>query len=402
MSAHEPDFSEYVEPDLSAVEPSFARPKRPQDRVSLAGARGAFRTALAREPQDVDGPGVALRDEAVVAAITSCTNTSNLAFLVAAGLVAKRAVERGPVAKPWVRTPLAPGSRVVRDYLERAGLVESLDQPGFYLASFGCTTCNRNTGPLLEGVGETVTAHDLSVVSVLSGNRNFEGRIDLDVKQNYPASPPLVVAYALAGTIDIDLWSEPLGGDANAQPVYLADSVTTDHIAPAGDIRPTVPAGLYLTEHGVAREDFNSCGTRRGNHEFMMRGTFANIRLRNQLAPGTEGVVMVKPPEGEPTTIYDADVDAAAGETPSSSWVARSAGAGQSATGPRRTPGCSVRGPSSSSPSSASTARTSWAWACCLCSSCPENRPRARALPAPMSSTSSASSPSIGARRFRG
>ncbi len=401
-SAHEPVFSEYVELDLATVEPSLAGPKRPQDRVSLSGARGAFRTALAREPQDADGPGVALRDGAVVvAAITSCTNTSNPAVLVAAGLVARKAVARGLVAKPWVKTSLAPGSRVVMDYLERAGLVEPLDQLGFYLAGFGCTTCIGNTGPLLEGVSETVNAHDLSVVSVLSGNRNFEGRIHPDVKQNYLASPPLVVAYALAGTIDIDLSSEALGTDVNGQPVYLSDlwpsdaevaeavrasltpemfrtryasafsgddrwqavpatntltygwesdstyvkrspffdgltpepgevhdlvgarvlaklgdSVTTDHISPAGNIRPSVPAGLYLSEHGVAREDFNSYGTRRGNHEVMMRGTFANIRLRNQLAPGTEGGVTVKLPEGEGTTIYDAAVAYAEEGTP--------------------------------------------------------------------------------------
>ena len=392
--ALEPTFSEVVELDLSSVEPSLAGPKRPQDRVSLSGARGAFRTALGREPKDVLGTGFAehLRDGAVtVAAITSCTNTSNPSVLVAAGLVAKAAVERGVSAKPWVKTSLAPGSRVVMDYLERANLVGPLDQLGFYLAGYGCTTCIGNTGPLLEGVSDAVNEHDLSVVSVLSGNRNFEGRIHPDVKQNFLASPPLVVAYALAGTIDIDLSSEPLGTDRDGQPVFLADlwpsdadvaaavrasvtpemfkeryasafsgdekwqsvpatnavtyawddrstyvklppyfegltmepdtvhdienarvlaklgdSVTTDHISPAGNIRASVPAGRYLTDGGVAASDFNSYGTRRGNHEVMVRGTFANIRLRNQLAPGTEGGVTIKLPQGTEMSIFDA------------------------------------------------------------------------------------------------
>ena len=392
----EPTYSEYVELDLASVEPSLAGPKRPQDRVSLPQARHAFRDALGREPITVAGAEFAesLRDGAVtVAAITSCTNTSNPAVLVAAGLVARRAVAKGLRAKPWVKTSLAPGSRVVMDYLERADLVTPLDQLGFYLAGYGCTTCIGNTGPLLAGVSDAVNAHDLSVVSVLSGNRNFEGRIHPDVKQNFLASPPLVVAYALAGTIDIDLSSEPLGVGTDGEPVFLSDlwpsdaevaeavrasitpamfqeryasafsgderwravpatnaityawdddstyvklppyfegltrepgvvsdvvgarvlaklgdSVTTDHISPAGNIRATSPAGRYLTDKGVAREDFNSYGTRRGNHEVMMRGTFANIRLRNQLAPGTEGGVTVKFPEGTETSIFDAAV----------------------------------------------------------------------------------------------
>ena len=400
----EPTYSEYVELDLASVEPSLAGPKRPQDRVSLSGARGAFRNALGREPKEVLGVEAAahLRDGAVtVAAITSCTNTSNPSVLVAAGLVAKAAVERGVTVKPWVKTSLAPGSRVVMDYLERAQLVGPLDQLGFYLAGYGCTTCIGNTGPLLDGVSDAVNEHDLSVVSVLSGNRNFEGRIHPDVKQNFLASPPLVVAYALAGTIDIDLSSEPLGVDRDGAAVFLADlwpsdaevaaavrasitpemfeeryasafsgderwqgvpttnavtyawddrstyvklppyfegltmepglvrdidnarvlaklgdSVTTDHISPAGNIRASVPAGLYLTEKDVAPQDFNSYGTRRGNHEVMMRGTFANIRLRNQLAPGTEGGVTVKFPEGEQTSIFDAAVAYAAEGTP--------------------------------------------------------------------------------------
>ena len=390
----EPTYSEYVELDLSTVEPSLAGPKRPQDRVGLGQVRGAFKKALDREPKEVSGEHYAttLRDGAVtVAAITSCTNTSNPSVLVAAGLVAQAAVERGLSAKPWVKTSLAPGSRVVMDYLERANLVEPLDKLGFYLAGYGCTTCIGNTGPLLDGVSDAVNAHDLSVVSVLSGNRNFEGRIHPDIKQNYLASPPLVVAYAIAGTVDIDLQVEPLGFDQEGAPVYLrdlwptdkavaeavrasltpemfktryasafsgddrwqavpstnavtyawdknstyvklppyfdgltmepgvvsdiagarvlaklGDSVTTDHISPAGNIRATVPAGLYLTEKGVAHKDFNSYGTRRGNDEVMVRGTFANIRLRNQMAPGTEGGITIKLPEGQQTSIFEA------------------------------------------------------------------------------------------------
>jgi aconitate hydratase len=392
--APEPVYSEYVELDLATVEPSLAGPKRPQDRVSLSGTRGAFLDALGREPIEVQGVEAAehLRDGAVtVAAITSCTNTSNPAVLVAAGLVAKKAVERGLSVKPWVKTSLAPGSRVVTDYLERAELIEPLDALGFYLAGYGCTTCIGNTGPLLAGVSEAVNEHDLSVVSVLSGNRNFEGRIHPDVKQNYLASPPLVVAYALAGTIDIDLSSEPLGIDPSGTPVFLSDlwpsdadvaaavrasitpemfktryasafggddrwqavpttneetyrwdqkstyvklppyfegltmepgvvedvldarvlaklgdSVTTDHISPAGNIRANGPAGRYLIDAGVDPQDFNSYGTRRGNHQVMMRGTFANIRLRNLMAPGTEGGVTIKLPEGTPMSIFDA------------------------------------------------------------------------------------------------
>ena len=400
----EPTYSEHVELDLATVEPSLAGPRRPQDRVSLSGARGAFRHALGREPKEVIGLGAAahLRDGAVtVAAITSCTNTSNPSVLVAAGLVARRAVERGLKVKPWVKTSLAPGSRVVMDYLELADLVGPLDELGFYLAGFGCTTCIGNTGPLLEGVSELVNEHDLSVVSVLSGNRNFEGRIHPDVKQNFLASPPLVVAYALAGTIDIDLSSEPLGTGADGQPVFLADlwptdaevaaavrasvtpemferryasafsgddrwravpttnavtydwdqkstyvklppyfdgltmepgvvhdiegarvlarlgdSVTTDHISPAGNIRASTPAGRYLTDLGVAQADFNSYGTRRGNHQVMVRGTFANIRLRNLMAPGTEGGVTMKLPEGEVMSIFDAAMAYAQEGTP--------------------------------------------------------------------------------------
>ena len=402
--AQEPVYSEYVELDLSTVEPSLAGPKRPQDRVSLSGVRGAFKTALGRDVKTVAGKGYAksISDGAVtVAAITSCTNTSNPSVLVAAGLVAKKAVELGLSAKPWVKTSLAPGSLVVMDYLEKADLVEPLDKLGFYLAGYGCTTCIGNTGPLLDGVSDAVNEHDLSVVSVLSGNRNFEGRIHPDVKQNFLASPPLVVAYSLAGTVDIDLNTEPLGTGSNGQPVFLkdvwptdaevagavrasltpqmfeeryasafsgderwkgvpstnavtyawddastyvklspffdglsmqpgvvtdftgirvlaklGDSVTTDHISPAGNIRANVPAGLYLTDGGVKAQDFNSYGTRRGNHEVMMRGTFANIRLRNQVAPGTEGGITIKFPENEEMFIYDAAMRYQAEGTP--------------------------------------------------------------------------------------
>jgi aconitate hydratase len=392
--AEEPIYSEVAELDLSTVEPSLAGPRRPQDRVALGATRSVFRDALGHEPLTVRGLDAAnvLRDgDVVVAAITSCTNTSNPSVMVAAGLVAQRAVARGLQVQPWVKTSLAPGSRVVTDYLDRAGLTPSLNSLGFNLAGYGCTTCIGNSGPLLEGVSDAVDEHDLSVVSVLSGNRNFEGRIHPDVKQNYLASPPLVVAFALAGTINIDLTTEPLGVDHDGNNVFLrdlwpsdadvanavrssltpqmfaeryasaysgderwqevpttnavtydwddassyvklppyfegltmqispvtdvlgarvlatlGDSVTTDHVSPAGNIGPSSPAGLYLTDGGVARQDFNSYGTRRGNHEVMVRGTFANVRLRNLMAPGTEGGVTIKYPEGTAMSIFDA------------------------------------------------------------------------------------------------
>ena len=403
----DPVFSETVELDLSTVVPSLAGPARPQDRVPLRGAGRAFRSTLGREPRAAAAPatgtgtaagptdspaGEGLRDgDVVIAAITSCTNTSNPQVMVAAGLLARRAVERGLAARPWVKTSLAPGSRVVMDYLERAGLVEPLEKLGFYLVGFGCTTCIGNSGPLLTGLSDLVREGELAVVSVLSGNRNFEGRIHPDVRMNYLASPPLVVAYALAGTMDIDLASDPIGTGDDGLPVTLADlwpsevevaetirasltseefraryasvfdgdelwqsvpvaegqtfawddrstyvlrptffdgmtpdppavadisgarvlavlgdSVTTDHISPAGSIGPDSPAGRYLTGHGVARDQFNSYGARRGNHEVMVRGTFANVRLRNQLVPGTEGGVTLHLPDGEQTTMYDA------------------------------------------------------------------------------------------------
>jgi aconitate hydratase len=379
------------------VVPSIAGPARPQDLVTLAGAGHSYRTALGRDQRSApasldDGTTAEVADGAVViAAITSCTNTSNPQVMVAAGIIAQRAVERGLHPKPWVKTTLAPGSRVVMDYLDRAGLTGPLAQIGFDLVGFGCTTCIGNSGPLLPGVADAVHDQDLSVVSVLSGNRNFEGRIHPDVRMNYLASPPLVVAYALAGTMDIDLTTDPLGNGADGRPVLLADlwptaeevteairtsltsdmfrqrygavfdgderwrsvatasgntfdwdhnstyvlrptfleglsmtptpvtdvvgarvlaklgdSVTTDHISPAGNISPSTPAGHYLADHGVDRADFNSYGTRRGNHEVMVRGTFANVRLRNQMAPGTEGGFTVHLPDGEETTIYDA------------------------------------------------------------------------------------------------
>ena len=398
--APEPVYSEHLSLDLGDVEPSLAGPSRPQDRVPLAGARDSFRLAIDRTPasaptEPAAAPHHRMQDgDVVIAAITSCTNTSNPQVMVGAGLLARNAVERGLRSKPWVKTSLAPGSRVVIDYLERAGLMGPLQQLGFYLVGYGCTTCIGNSGPLLTGVSEAVKEGDLAVAAVLSGNRNFEGRIHPDVRLNYLASPPLVVAYALAGTMDTDLTTEPIGHDAEGNAVLLSDiwpsmeevsatirasltsdmfrtryaavfdgdeywqqvtvapgetyawqddstyvknppffetmtmtpepvtdivgarvlvrvgdSVTTDHISPAGSIGPTTPAGRYLTEHGVARADFNSYGARRGNHEVMMRGTFANVRLRNLLAPGTEGGVTLHLPEGSQTSVYEAAME---------------------------------------------------------------------------------------------
>ncbi|MGA5897135.1 aconitate hydratase [Streptomyces venetus] len=430
--AAEPDFSEKLELDLSTVVPSIAGPKRPQDRIVLAEAAQQFAKDVlnyveapvaqpaaaaspvdeasaesfpasdapaygsqengAGAPQHADGTGAAVPSNPVtvtapdgtsyeldhgavtVAAITSCTNTSNPYVMVAAALVAKKAVEKGLTRKPWVKTTLAPGSKVVTDYFEKSGLTPYLDKVGFNLVGYGCTTCIGNSGPLPDEVSKAVNDHDLAVTSVLSGNRNFEGRINPDVKMNYLASPPLVVAYAIAGSMKVDITKDALGVDQDGNPVYLkdiwpseaevndvvanaigedmfsksysdvfagdaqwqalpiptgntfewdaestyvrkppyfegmemepapvedisgarvlaklGDSVTTDHISPAGAIKADTPAGKYLTEHGVERRDFNSYGSRRGNHEVMIRGTFANIRLRNQIAPGTEG-----------------------------------------------------------------------------------------------------------------
>ena len=413
----DPVYSGVVELDLATVEPSIAGPKRPQDRVPLRGAGRAFEAVLeemtaGRRAGDAAGtadatPGGedgqdALRDGAVViAAITSCTNTSNPSVMIAAGLVARKAAERGLRPKPWVKTSLAPGSMVVTEYLEAAGLLEPLAQLGFGLVGYGCTTCIGNSGPLPEEVAQVVRERDLVVTSVLSGNRNFEGRVQPLVRANYLASPPLVVAYALAGRMTIDLTEEPLGSDADGNDVHLADlwptaaevqqamasavrtehftskyaqvfdgderwrglpapageqfrwtgdstyvrhppffetlspspsapvdvagarvlallgdSVTTDHISPAGAIPPDGPAGRYLIEHGVEPRDFNSFGSRRGNHEVMMRGTFANIRLRNRLAPGTEGGWTRHLPDGEQMAIYDAAMRYKAEGTP--------------------------------------------------------------------------------------
>ncbi|MFF3333511.1 aconitate hydratase AcnA [Streptomyces sp. NPDC002888] len=402
----EPDFSEKLELDLSTVVPSIAGPKRPQDRIVLANAAEQFKQDVRAYVSDEyeaskesfpssdapssipngapsnpvtvtapDGSTYEIDHGAVtVAAITSCTNTSNPYVMVAAALVAKKAVEKGLTRKPWVKTTLAPGSKVVTDYFDKAGLTPYLDKVGFNLVGYGCTTCIGNSGPLPEEVSQAVNDHDLAVTSVLSGNRNFEGRINPDVKMNYLASPPLVVAYALAGSMKVDITKDALGVDQDGKPVFLADiwpseaevndvvanaigedmfnksyadvfagdaqwqalpiptgntfewdaestyvrkppyfegmahepspvsditgarvlaklgdSVTTDHISPAGAIKADTPAGKYLTEHGVERRDFNSYGSRRGNHEVMIRGTFANIRLRNQIASGTEG-----------------------------------------------------------------------------------------------------------------
>jgi aconitate hydratase len=446
-NSEEPIFSDKIELDLSSVVPSIAGPKRPQDRVSLTESKSEFRMALEGLLPDDDGnqedeslsesfpasdpvsthhangdgyephgetggaqvadrrsaqSPVTLADgteteldhgHVVIAAITSCTNTSNPSVMLGAGLLARNAVHKGLKVKPWVKTSLAPGSKVVTEYLERAGLTDYLNELGFNLVGYGCTTCIGNSGPLPAEISDVVGAEDLAVVSVLSGNRNFEGRINPDVKMNYLASPPLCVAYALAGTMDIDLYDEPLGEDKHGEPVYLkdiwpesseiaetveqavqsdmfrksygevfdgderwnslevptgenfawderstyvrkppffadlppdpeplediekarvlailGDSVTTDHISPAGSIRRDGPAATYLNEHGVEARDFNSYGSRRGNHEVMMRGTFANIRLRNQLAPGTEGGVTryLSDGSGEEMSIYDA------------------------------------------------------------------------------------------------
>ncbi len=395
----DPEFTATLELDLSQVRPSVAGPKRPQDRVTLGDIGANFdlllETSGRKQQADaefaVGGEQFQLKHGAVViAAITSCTNTSNPNVLMAAGLVAKKALERGLQRKPWVKTSLAPGSKVVTDYLERAGLTRYLDELGFNLVGYGCTTCIGNSGPLPDAIGQAITDNDLIVSSVLSGNRNFEGRVHPLVKANWLASPPLVVAFALAGTTRIDMDREPLGYDAQNQPVYLkdiwpssaeiaeavasidgqmfrsryadvfsgdehwqkipvsagdtyawdagssyvqnppyfedigqpptppadvenarvlalfGDSITTDHISPAGNIKASSPAGTYLQSLGVAPEDFNSYGSRRGNHEVMMRGTFANIRIKNEMLGGEEGGNTLYQPSGEKLSIYDA------------------------------------------------------------------------------------------------
>ncbi|MHB8246323.1 MAG: aconitate hydratase AcnA [Acidimicrobiales bacterium] len=405
---HDPDasaaYDERLELDLTTVEPSLAGPSRPQDRVRLSQAKEGFFKALPAslpkgaatgQPVPVqleDGTELELdHGHVVIAAITSCTNTSNPQVMLAAGLLAKKAVERGLRSKPWVKTSLAPGSRVAMDYFERAGLQEALNTLGFQLVGFGCTTCIGNSGPLLAEISAAINDNDLAVTAVLSGNRNFEGRIHPEVRMNYLASPPLVVAYALAGSMALDIVNDPLGTGSDGEPVYLrdiwptlqevidaaeasvgadlferdyvdvfagdsrwqeldvptgdryewgesstyvrkppffdgmsadpqppadiagarvlailGDSITTDHISPAGSIKPESPAGRWLTEHGVPAGEFNSYGSRRGNHEVMIRGTFANTRIRNRLAPGTEGGFTRHLPDGETMPIYDA------------------------------------------------------------------------------------------------
>jgi aconitate hydratase len=462
----EPEFSETLELDLSTVEPSLAGPKRPQDRVPLKDSKAMFREALgayvdgdsvqnsvdesvaesfpASDPASpgeheqspapscatgahgrtsnpttvtIDGADAVLDHGAVViAAITSCTNTSNPSVMVGAALLAKKAVEKGLSRKPWVKTSLAPGSKVVTDYYDRSGLTPYLEKLGFNLVGYGCTTCIGNSGPIIESVSAAVNEADLAATAVLSGNRNFEGRINPDVKMNYLASPPLVVAYALAGSMDVDLFNDPLGTAEDGSPVYLrdiwpspqeieevidaaiasemyttdyadvftgdeqwqglptpegdtfewdpestyvrkppyfdgmqhdpapvtdiegarvlaklGDSVTTDHISPAGAIKADSPAGVYLDEHGVERRDFNSYGSRRGNHEVMIRGTFANIRLRNQLAPGTEGgYTRDFTADGEVTSIYEASAHYLEAGTPLVILAGKEYGSGSS------------------------------------------------------------------------
>ena len=399
----EAKYSSVVELDIASVVPSLAGPKRPQDRVPLSDSKHLFGEALAALKAErnlggravqgsINGREFELEDGAVViASITSCTNTSNPSVMLGAGLVAKKAAEKGLKVKPWVKTSLAPGSQVVTEYLNEAGLMNELEKLGFHVVGYGCATCIGNSGPLPEAVSKAIAEGDLSVCSVLSGNRNFEGRVHAEVRMNYLASPPLVVAYALAGTMNIDLYKEPVGQDADGNDVFLkdiwpsqkevsdavsrnvrreeftgvyrdvftgadrwvdlsspesqlfgwsadstyiqnppyfdgmsrqagevadihgaralamlGDSVTTDHISPAGAIKADSPAGEFLLSRGVQPADFNSLGSRRGNHEVMMRGTFANIRLRNLLAPGTEGGVTIHQPSAEQMSIYDA------------------------------------------------------------------------------------------------
>ncbi|MBL4759594.1 MAG: aconitate hydratase AcnA, partial [Mariprofundaceae bacterium] len=406
--------------------PSLAGPKRPQDRIALSESKAAFEKDVAVIKSEaglntktitttINGKKVTIDNGAVViAAITSCTNTSNPSVMLGAGLVAKKAAALGLKSAPWVKTSLGPGSLVVTEYLKGAGLMEPLKALGFHVVGYGCTTCIGNSGPLPVEVSKAIAEGDLAVTSVLSGNRNFEGRVHAEVRMNYLASPPLVVAYAIAGTMNIDLYNEPLGqdndgndvflkdiwptqaevaaavagvtrenfsksykdvfaGDKNWQelaaptgdrfewdddstyiqnPPYFAgmkkeagsisdiqgarvlavlgDSVTTDHISPAGAIKADSPAGVYLKEHGVEQKDFNSYGSRRGNHEIMMRGTFANIRLRNRLAPGTEGGVTLHQPSGELMSIYDAAMQYKAEAVPSIILAGKEYGSGSS------------------------------------------------------------------------
>ena len=420
----EPVYSEYLELDLSTVVPSIAGPKRPQDRIELSASKSAFEKDLKNyssalsSPAKVKGKDFAIDHGAVtIASITSCTNTSNPSVMLAAGLLAKKAVEKGLKAKPWVKTSLAPGSKVVTEYYEKAGLTKSLDALGFNLVGYGCTTCIGNSGPLAPEISEAINENDLAVTAVLSGNRNFEGRINPDVKMNYLASPPLVIAYSLAGTMDFDFENEALGQYQNGNDVFLkdiwptpeevqntidssinsemfttqyasvfegderwkslptpkgaifdwdekstyvkkapyfdgmkltpdpvsdvigarvlvklGDSVTTDHISPAGSIKADSPAGKYLSERGVSRVDFNSYGSRRGNHEVMIRGTFANIRLRNQLLNDVEGSYTrdFTQAEGPQSFIFDASENYAKTGTPLVALAGKEYGSGSS------------------------------------------------------------------------
>ncbi|BCO30556.1 aconitate hydratase [Thiohalobacter sp. COW1] len=421
------EYSSTLELDMGTVVPSIAGPKRPQDRIALTESKAKFEQALKQLQEErnlssrpakgsIDGREFELDDGSVViASITSCTNTSNPSVMLGAGLVAKKALERGVTVKPWVKTSLAPGSQVVTEYLNQAGLMDDLEALGFHVIGYGCATCIGNSGPLPEPVSKAIAEGDLSVCSVLSGNRNFEGRVHAEVRMNYLASPPLVVAYAIAGTMDIDLFNDPIATDKDGNPVtlkdlwptqkeisdivassvnrdeftqvyddiykgearwaelaspegqlfgwdddstyiqkppyfegmsktpgevkdiqdarvlaLLGDSVTTDHISPAGAIKADTPAGKFLLEHGVQQSDFNSLGSRRGNHEVMMRGTFANIRLRNLLAPGTEGGVTIHVPSGEKMSIYDAAMKYQAEGTPSLVIAGKEYGSGSS------------------------------------------------------------------------
>ena len=420
----EPSYSEYLELDLSTVVPSIAGPKRPQDRIELSASKSSFERDLKNyssamsAPAKVKGQEYAIDHGAVtIASITSCTNTSNPSVMLAAGLLAKKAVEKGLKAKPWVKTSLAPGSKVVTEYYEKAGLTKSLDELGFQLVGYGCTTCIGNSGPLAPEISEAINENDLAVTAVLSGNRNFEGRINPDVKMNYLASPPLVIAYSLAGTMDFDFERDALGQDQAGNDVFLSDiwptpdevqstidssinsemfttqyasvfegderwkslptpkgaifewdesstyvkrppyfdgmklettpvsdvcgarvlvklgdSVTTDHISPAGSIKADSPAGKYLAERGVSRVDFNSYGSRRGNHEVMIRGTFANIRLRNQLLEDVEGSYTrdFTQPDAPQGFIFDASENYAKNGTPLVALAGKEYGSGSS------------------------------------------------------------------------
>jgi len=432
----EAEYSSVVTLDISTIEPCLSGPKRPQDRIPLSQSQPMFTEALVNLKQErkissqavettINGEDIKLDDGAVViASITSCTNTSNPSVMIGAGLVAKKAVEKGLKVKPWVKTSLAPGSRVVTEYLKQADVMKDLESLGFHVVGYGCATCIGNSGPLPEPVSKAIAKGDLSVTAVLSGNRNFEGRVHAEVRMNYLASPPLVVAYALAGSMNIDLKNDSLGIDSNGNEVYLkdiwpsqeeirdavlnsvnrseftqaydevyagedrwinlpspegqlfdwqddstyiknppyfenmsldtqdvsditgarvlallGDSVTTDHISPAGAIKADSPAGKYLQENGVTQGDFNSLGSRRGNHEVMMRGTFANIRLRNLLAPGTEGGVTIHQPNGEQMSIFDASMKYQQDQVPLVVIAGKEYGSGSSrdwaAKGPR-------------------------------------------------------------------